>query len=276
MKETKALGFIRQEFDSITDVMEWIGDTADLRYCNSQHETENDTGCKSWGEMVRLITHGWTAAASSVSDRLREIEKAQTEKHLEYQWDVEGDFFDVGSVVEGLPECWMRPTEVTAKRVVRIAVAADYSGSIPVQQIYNRGAAIVALIDTLQRDPTNIVELTVGVWSADAGEYKRQEMLVSFGMSPLSIDSISFALAHPAWLRRLTFAVLERNYNNRGGRYGAPDNMSQEEQKEYGLYIPAAYAASGLAVFSTPEGSARWVEEQAARLTTIDNPTDPY
>jgi hypothetical protein len=258
---------VRQEFEGLFDMLDHIGNPDELKRGHSQGTGQGDWyGTPTFGGAIDLAREGWEAGTAQITARMREIERAEVEMGIKYDWDVVGESFDVGKMLSGEPECWLQPEPDVARKLIRIYVNVCCSAGISPAEINNRGAAVVALVDVLQKDPSNIVELHVGSVSSDFRPYNRQEQVVMFGASPLPLNAISIALAHTAFFRRLIFAVIDRN---NGGDYsggGRVEELSAKEQEEYSLYLPGSFYDQKRK-FDTPESSARWVEEQVARLT---------
>ena len=247
--------------------MQHVNSATGITYCNSHTGFgAKFYGSDSWDHAVSLVRDGWDAGTAAITKKISDVKGQEVYEAISYKWDVVGELFDIGAVLSGEPECWLQPEQNQVKRLIKIAVSTDYSGSITEQQIINRGAAIVALVDALQGDPANIVELTCGAWSKNVPPLGTVESMIHFGMSPLPMNDITFAMAHPSMLRRFYFACWEiENKNNDAS--GSPGNMDPAEQAEYSLYMPCLRSWNGLEELDTPEGSARWVERQVARLT---------
>jgi hypothetical protein len=86
---------------------------------------------------------------------------------------------------------------------------------------------------------------------------------------PFDIDKLAFICAHPAFFRKLVFCAMEHENSNfrskhgitSGGGYGRVDNNSDFLESEYNLlpdYNPM--------LFRTPEGSKKWIKENAKRV----------
>ena len=137
--------------------------------------------------------------------------------------DVTGEFFDVGDFLAGEPECWWREDESQGKHpVVPLYVATTMSSAITTKMIQNRGCAVVALCDMLQKHGF-IVDLNV-VGGSVIGDNKLY-VKVNVKTDPVDLDMLAFLVANPLFLRRLEFSLTEIWQNNPSpdhGCYGKP------------------------------------------------------
>jgi hypothetical protein len=157
-----------------------------------------------------------------------------------FPMDLSGDVVDVGTFLTGEPECMIAPVMVPTPgtgRVVRIVVPTAVSASVSADTVRARGAAIVALVDVLARCGNR---LEVWSWSGVShGSRGRTStaVLVQAADQPLDMGRIMFALAHPAWLRRIMFGVWENPANGntpaivteRGSGYGTPESTPPKD-----------------------------------------------
>lgn len=132
--------------------------------------------------------------------------------------NVYGARLDMGSYLADSPTCFLdfyEDPDRRATRFVRILVDTTFSASVSAEDIKTRGAAVVALCDTL-----NLCGYTTEVWavSTNGGGYRSRsqgptELAVMLPVQrvgePWDIRSAMFPLAHPAFLRRMVFGVME-------------------------------------------------------------------
>jgi len=112
----------------------------------------------------------------------------------------------------GVPENMFVPLEdgaANSRPIVRIAVNVVCSSWVEPEDIINRGAAVVALIDKIQSEGQR-VELVV-FCHIESRRNDRIIMAVTVKRpeEPIDMDRVAFALAHPSMLRRCFFRVVE-------------------------------------------------------------------
>lgn len=177
------------------------------------------TGTDSLAEAVALARKGWQGGTAEI-ERLRiEIDRSLSGliPMLEPFYDVTGDMIDVGRFVTGEPEDFLTLVdnglrhESPSPRIVHIVCNIAVSGSISQDVIMRRGAAMVVLIDTLERHGircrVDLVDVTAD--KRQGGDQFEVYMTVKHDGESVSIDKLAYFLAHASAMRRLLFAVYE-------------------------------------------------------------------
>ncbi len=176
-------------------------------------------GTNTFEQAVEIARKGWPEGAAKALELRAEVESAVRDlinaRSSSYTFDLVGEYVDIGRHLSGEPECF--GTEVTdgssvSRPVVKIVANLAASGSISPRSLFVRGAAIVAAIDILEA-----LGRRVEVWVAHGSATRRgggatheSHVLVKSADQPLDVDRLSFAVAHPACLRRLCFSVMEQ------------------------------------------------------------------
>lgn len=292
---------IRMDFNSMADVLEYIGDTprnlktGDI-FTSHDYSEDHDPGWyghATWDETIAFARHGWHTGTQQLTEQLAQVEQRVAMEPGSYRYDVHGLFFDVGTVLTGEPECWLEQEETPKRRIFRLRLNPSSGSYTEAHKIVNRGAAMVALADLLQSDPNNIVELEICRINqtkdfGKKGEKYRHEYILHMGTSPIDLDTLAFAIAHPAYNRRLMLAVMERLSGHvYDGTYGtsiADDRQSitTDDDGARTLYLPRATCGKYwdqkarkvkydpywdvMKPFETAEGTAKWVTEVARQL----------
>lgn len=265
-------------FESALDSHQWgiaENDERQQDYCSSQNigsAFERFSGTATYADAVKLASEGYDAGTQAILRMVKEIEANEDTTQRGYDFDVTGDFFDVGEVIQGTPECWLQPALESAPRVISIAVNVSQSSSVKAQQITNRGAALIALVDRLQETPGLIVDLTVydgagGLKLTSLGNhYGDLFQLHNVGTSPLPMQEVGYMLAHPAFLRRGAFAVIDRATNYNPQSYGNVTDLPQAEREKYTLHLGSDETSNGLTECNTTEGAVAWINRQIESL----------
>lgn len=172
------------------------------------------TQTKNLAEACSLTARGWpqgAARAKKMLDRIESTEHVRVELSSLTQTrnDVTGSYVDVGAYVSGIPECMVEfepdPRKV---RFAHIVIAASTSSYTSEQDIMARGACICAAIDTLESRGIRC-NVTLQVATGTAQLFIRDDVTLKNAHDPLNLDSLAFAVAHPAMLRRIGFAAEE-------------------------------------------------------------------
>ena len=197
-------------------VGEFLADACKGRHDDSHKEgNEKWSGTKTFKQAVALAKQGWPEGRERLESLRAELEetvrKAVEAKASIQNYDVVGDYIDVGRVLEGEPECcgsYLDAEGGHAKsRVVRIVANVSALGHVEQRQIFSLGAAIYAAIDLIE-SLGNRVELWLGSGSQKhAGQRLNVLVKVKDAAQPFEGDRLAFYLCNAASLRRLFFSV---------------------------------------------------------------------
>lgn len=214
-------------------------------------------GC-DLNEAMKLARTGWPEGTEKVYQALELIKAKVKPRTLMvetvYKHDG-GAYVDVGRMLGGDPECFgtFQPPEAP-RRPLRLVVNYAKHNRLDDYAIVNWGAAVVALIDILEtcgfRVECSILHL---VQSSYEKEKLGQLIKLKDFSQDVDLDRFSFCLAHPAFLRRITFAEEERyparirkEFGFEGGYYGVPID-SNASTLDSDLYIPMLVSNSSSA-----------------------------
>lgn len=212
-------------------------------------------GGVTFDEALSLARTGWaegTARIKTLSQVLTDKVYSCVEKP-EIQYDVTGADWDIGALMQGAPECWYRYETVLEKspgKVVHVVFNGTASGGVSTEVIEAKGAAISAFIECLELTG-NKVSVDIVFYAGPTGPDNYQIVTVTLKQAgqTLDLDRLAFALAHPASLRRLTFAAYEAFPYGSSNGYGQP----QEYPGEADIYI-------GCSTYEQPE----WTDTKEA------------
>lgn len=224
-------------FTSTQEILEYINSKT-FNNQSSKRQVEAYFCSYTWNETLNFMTNGWP-----ISKKIR-IEAENIEKSLEaphgYKYETTGEILDVGTFLTGKPECWLEPDMVDNRKVYKIIVNCGYTARVPDYCVVNSGTAIVSLVDLLQEEG-NIVELEIVNAVNNIMDKKLFTLKFEIGTSPLDIDKLSFMIANPGFLRRITFAIKEVFFNVADcNGYGDSTDIVINKQKEPNtIYFPS-------------------------------------
>ena len=161
----------------------------------------------SWDETLQHLTKGWSGskALKVASDKISEM---RDHSGTTTEFDVTGDFIDIGDYLTGVPECWGSMIEDPKPLLkLSIMIEAGVGGSRSSSEIENRGAAILAMIDAF-REKGFFLDITINS-SCDGMDSRRdRQVQLNFDTANgYSRDLLAFCVAHPCFLRRIVFAI---------------------------------------------------------------------
>jgi len=218
------------EFNGTMELFDAIKETpAENR---SREEFRHDDFCKyTWAECVQGLTEGWREGTQEIQDIVSKIQSAEG-AHLgghDIEYDVSGDFIDMGAFLTGEPECMGRivPREIITDEI-HILVNSTYSWNVTQETIKTRGAAITALIEKLMDNYA--VKLSIAIRAAAHHAGKNIEVVLNIDLqNEFSRDVIAFCAAHPGFFRRIMFALMEMDAgkpNLKNTAYGIVEDSS--------------------------------------------------
>jgi hypothetical protein len=178
-----------------------------MKWCNTQ----------SFDEAVGLAVNGWPEGLAMVkpfADKLvgKLASKIQRET---YTPAVTGQFFDIGLVMSGEPECWLETVETeqeggAGNKVVTISFAISASAEMSKTALEERGASILALVQLLEMAGRSVrlVAILGSRYNGGSGAVD-STLVLKEASAPMNEDQLAFWLVSPDALRRLAFAVRE-------------------------------------------------------------------
>lgn len=224
-----------QKFDSAAEFVAFATSPIESGLSrSSQHATRRGFNLESWDATVKHAANGWSDGRKDVerlSARLESLLSGMIPV-MTVNYDVTGDWLDVGRFMTGEPEVFgtlvdsgMR-VDATTPKLVRIVANVCVSGSQSPESLRMRGAAVVAMADMLERHG---IRCQIDLVAANGGYDRNGESSVitwarvkEFGDS-MQLDSLAFILAHPDSFRRLMFSAWEHlpdDVRTANGMYG--------------------------------------------------------
>lgn len=237
------------EFDSICEYASYVDSNlpqeSDTRtYGDNRNKGQGSSwSWQSWDDAMKSAQNGNREYVQNLFDRLEIMEGSVMGNAFEEIRDVAGEYFDVGDVLSGEPECFRRMEAREVKPVIPVYVNFTQSVSASADDIMNRGTAIVAMCDTLEKEGYRVelniicavryIDILGGNKTIEENVGKSHRILFKVDMSndPLDMDGISFALINPSFFRRLFFGLmgLVSGYNGNVGAYYAIDEFEGDD-----------------------------------------------
>ena len=191
------------------------------------HHNAHWAGVDTFDEAYALARGGWHDRSGEVrelSDTLMDQFERKAGLSMTQHWDMVGGAFDYQSYLAGDPDCMSEFRETRqrqAGRIFRLLIDPGGSSDVSARFLMNRAAAIVTLLDIIQRSG-NSLELWIASPVTGLLPKDWQAMTPLFCLHPaggvVDLDSIMFASGHPSFLRWLVFT--DRNNTTRKRRHG--------------------------------------------------------
>lgn len=242
---------IKQDFFSVVEWLEFLKSPTDApegERASMRAEENNWTQTSSLEEAIKLAEDGWNEGVERIEQLSAKLsEELVTMLHTpEVHFDVTGDMLDVGRYVNGEPEDFMSlvPAEIeTHPKILHLGVNITANWNVGGETMIRKGAAVVALIDTLEQHGKRIEVDCIGHVDSEAGE-TTTTIRVKDSNAPVQLANLVYLLAHPSTLRRLLFCSWEHLPEEErrargfrlGGSYGRAAALRNVEA--YDIYIP--------------------------------------
>lgn len=189
-----------------------------------------------WNECLDAYTGGWAEGAKRAYDMAEKLRPRPQSQRTTFKRSVVGAFPNVGAHLAGAPNSMYQPTHknVAGHPYVDLYVPIGYHSGIEAETAFDRGCAIVALVDALETAGCRL-RITLCRTSMMGGDRYRlcMRFLVKDYGDRLDVDQLIFTAAHPTMFRRICFALQERSeratvraQTNRG--YGKPTDIDKD------------------------------------------------
>lgn len=243
---------VKFEFDSWEHFVEYVDKGESVRGDISNRASHKEkTGSwtkETYYEAIEIAKSGlWKYGADKILKVSEPIKKEISRKieHENFVFDKEGIGIDVSKFLNNEPECWMKTeTEIVESenrinnRLIHITFNCSQQGDVESSQVFNRGSAVVSLVELLEyaghRVKLDLVRYNKhNPWSANEGEFHVHHIVpLKDYDQPIDVGRISFALCNSSTNRRLMFAACEKLIPESKREYisgygGTPDSENE-------------------------------------------------
>jgi hypothetical protein len=211
----------RVQFDSIVDVVRWLRDTpATWKGCEysrtSAASRDWDLGV-GYDGALKLAHDGWPEGVENI---FADIASLPNKARPERIYDIAGDFADVPRASAGDPFSMVRRGSGHRQRpVMTIGVNTIASGGTKARVLAMYGAALVSVIDKLENKGIRVELYGMASYQLSPCNV-RASWLVKGAGDAVDLSAIAFGIGHPAMMRRLSFAMVERSPARINSSYG--------------------------------------------------------
>lgn len=142
--------------------------------------------------------------------------KDVAESGTEVDYDLTGDYIDMGRYMEGIPETFgTMHTGNARNRRANIIINLTHSAGVSHHDIKHRGERVLRLIDALEAGGVRC--MLTGI---ESSECNHTEVIIKQHDEPLTISDLA-VVTHPEFLRRAIFRIIENSKTWSWG-YGSP------------------------------------------------------
>lgn len=219
------------DFDTIHDLVHFAESPCDMPDLERSSITGNYafTGTDTLSDAIALAKRGWDGGTAEIDSLRADLEHLLEGSIpiLEPRFGIRGQRIHMGRYLTDRPDCFvslvdsgLRLDALNAK-IVHIVVNLAVSGSIGADVILRRGAAVIVLVDTLERRGVRCkIDLVHASQAKRLNATLETRVTVKQEYEPVSIGVLAFMLAHPSALRRILFAVREHESEENRKRFG--------------------------------------------------------
>lgn len=221
-KDTKTV-----TFQNISDFKKYLENNKNS--VNKRTLFRNDiwTGTETWSEFETYLEEGNKEATKSI----KEYTKLYVDKfeqlyisNIAYEFDVTGEFFNIGAVMVGEPEAWIKQIEVKDEKFIEINIQGTYSHNANLETVKQNASKLLAIASVLdsQGFSVRLNMLFRQKKSSKRGKIKNLDVLIPIKdyNQPFDYKKMGILVGVP-FFRRGIFRVLEIEFgNNLRDNYG--------------------------------------------------------
>lgn len=243
---------IVREFDSVTDYLAYLNSHSPAPGVHAEHDCRGMShffGSDSYAAAERLIETGWAEGAQKVADRRSQFDAfltaAKAAKASRWDWDVTGQFIDVGRYLTGEPEVFgaeYDDGESNSARVVSIRLNSCVSASVSKESIIARGVTALVAVDLLES--CGIRCEVILSQATESSTHVDHNVVVKKPSEPVDVDRLAFWLAHPSAFRRFGFKAMEIEGHSPSGTHVS--KMSDYGRRQGTVELDSVKTATGL------------------------------
>lgn len=268
-----------ESFDALLTHSEGPSELSDYDRA-SRERGSSFSGTKDFAEAVHQARYGWAEGLKKITEMSEQIKNTVAQKaNLKNDtfYAPSGAMVDVGRYLSGDPDCMMEyeQHEQSGRKIFSITLNVAASARVEAETLYNRGAAVIALVDLLEKGGFSCEINVVDVRESN-GKLLAVKAPVKTAGFALEMERLAFAVASASFLRRIMFSINEREDASTrahfgfmsGYGYAMPSNLPESATAdEAGIYLPALF---GNCEFDTQEGAVQWVIDQAGKLLELE------
>jgi len=259
----------------VTKVFQSLTEAVDFARANAKWHEDNrpDWAGGTWETVEELALQGWPKGIAQAKDLAERIATrtlnapSVTIEQDVLAYDVCGGAYDVGAYSAGVPECWARHDVQASKKGIRIVLDCDVSCLISHETITRRGIATAALAIALQARGYPVTLDVTDVSDGHSHAFVRVANAATG--SPLDLDRIVYACAHPTMLRIVFSRIvgaLDQNKHSWGSC--SPFRDVADEARLNGPFDLYIGAANVLDAKRWQDGGEAWVLAEYLRQTS--------
>lgn len=220
----------RYAFDSLREITDYIAATPETWTYRNSHENDADQSWDlgaGWKGALNMSRHGWLEGAKRTQDTLKVFRPNASV--MATRNDFYGYRPNVPRYIAGAPDNMIRhATQETPAPALTIIVPVCANAGTGAEHMANLGVGLVQLIRQMESSGTRCE--VYGAFTAEISGWRvTSSWLIKRANQPLDLAVLAFAIGHPAMLRRLCLALIERCPARETSSYGQASNTLVED-----------------------------------------------
>lgn len=175
------------------------------------NDNEKFYGSRSVSHAMQIARDGWQEGvqnARKVADSIS-ISQAQGKRRIRA---VAGGNVNVGRLLSGNPKHMTQRRKLDGRRVMTLFVGIGSAALVPAQAFIARAAAVAAICDIAETQGYSCEIVMISNQARDLPPARNRSALqtvvtVKSAGERFNLDDLVFALGHPSYFRRFTFAI---------------------------------------------------------------------
>lgn len=166
-------------------------------------------GTKTFEEAQNLLLHGWSVASESINTQLKADVDSITRRSYKSYYDVSGGQVSIGRHLAGLPNSMInrRPVKVPEKIVV-VNKDISYPAFWTSDNMLREGIEALKIVQKIEATGARVrLNIIDGAMASDKNIIFK--VCIKQPDQRFNLSQMSFPLAHPSMLRRISFRALE-------------------------------------------------------------------
>lgn len=202
-----------------------------VQYRGSERNTKRFTATESMDEAVALSRKGWPEGLKEVQRMRLGLEDLVSGlvPVPEPRYGQIGHVVHIGRYLAGRPDCMIelvdrgQTRETVRPKILRLVCNITSSCAVGEQTILRRGAAMIALVQTLARFRIRCsIDLSMAITTKvdESGDKLEYTLRIKHEQEHVNMDRLAFFMAHPSALRRIGMAIMEHENEDMRSHYG--------------------------------------------------------
>ena len=142
------------EFVGVVDFKRYLDVNMNTHYTKSLTRTDEWSGVNTWYDFQHYLDEGNTEITADIKKYTKmyvdKFEKQLSER-TEYVFDVTGQFFDIGAVMVGEPEAWIKEIVVQEDKFIELNIQGAYQHNTDLNMVRKNGAKLFAIASVLEQ-----------------------------------------------------------------------------------------------------------------------------